>query len=179
MMWEIVNLVATADFKHPVELHEISSLEYIIYDKKIYGGRVAYLKTPDMHGKVTIFPSGKMISIGTKSQEQAQEDLDFTVKYLEHASIIKPVKVKAKIRNIVALLETEHIGYLEEFAETYGAMYEPEQFPGAILRLEDTNATYNVFASGKIIISGTRSIKELEKAVNRIETILLELSLAL
>lgn len=175
MMWEIVNLVATADFKQPVELQEISTLEYMIYDQEIYGGRVAYLKTLDMHGKVTIFPSGKMISVGSRSPEQAQEDLDFTVKYLIRASIIEPVNIKAKIRNIVALLETQHIGYLEELAKTYGAMYEPEQFPSAILRLEDTNATYLIFSSGKIIISGTSSINELEKAVILIDTILSEL----
>ena len=172
MMYEIVNLVATADLKQPVELQKISTLEYMIYDQEIYGGRVAYLKTPDTHGKVTIFPSGKMISIGSRSPEQAQEDLNFTAKYLEHASIIKPVKVKAKIRNIVALLETKHIDYLEGFVETHGAIYEPEQFPGAILKLENTTATYLIFASGKIIITGTNSIEKLEKAVNLIDTIL-------
>ena len=72
---EIVNVVATADLQQQVSLTEISRLPHTIHDQEIYGGRVAYLKTPEMHGKVTIFPSGKLISVGTRSPQQAQEDI--------------------------------------------------------------------------------------------------------
>jgi hypothetical protein len=75
MKFEIVNIVATADLRQQVELTEIAKIRYTIHDQEIYGGRVAYLKTPAMHGKTTIFPSGKLISVGTKTREQAQHDL--------------------------------------------------------------------------------------------------------
>jgi len=75
MELEIVNVVSTADLKQSVNLNEISKLGHVIFDQEIYGGRVAYLKKPEMHGKVTIFSSGKLISVGTKSPEQAEEDL--------------------------------------------------------------------------------------------------------
>jgi TATA-box binding protein (TBP) (component of TFIID and TFIIIB) len=39
---------------------------------------VPYLKKPGMHGKVTIFTSGKMISVGTKRREEAETDLQET-----------------------------------------------------------------------------------------------------
>jgi hypothetical protein len=58
-----------------VELIEIARIPYTIYDSDIYGGRVAYLKTPTMHGKTTIVPSGKLISVGTITREQAKHDL--------------------------------------------------------------------------------------------------------
>jgi TATA-box binding protein (TBP) (component of TFIID and TFIIIB) len=85
-------------------LIEIARIPYTIYDSEIYGGRVAYLKTPTMHGKTTIFPSGKLISVGTTTGEQAQHDLQETVETLTQANLIKPVSVTVNVRNIVALL---------------------------------------------------------------------------
>ncbi len=90
---EIGNVVGTADLRQQVDLVEISQLPYTIFDQEIYGGRVAYLKTPAMHGKVTIFPSGKLISVGSKSAEEAQQDLDITVDALASGGLIDSVEV--------------------------------------------------------------------------------------
>ena len=161
---EIVNLVATGDLRQSVSLLEVAKMCYTIYDQEIYGGRVAYLKTPGMHGKTSVFPSGKLISVGTRSPEEAQSDLEYTADCLFRHGLIHEIKVSAQIRNIVAMITVENPPSLEEMSETIGAMYEPEQFPGAILRSEETNATFLIFQSGKIIISGTSSLKNLEKA---------------
>jgi TATA-box binding protein (TBP) (component of TFIID and TFIIIB) len=67
----IVNVVATADLNQEVDLFELANLKEIVYDSEIYGGRVAYFKLSDMEGKVSIFSSGKMISVGTKSDKTA------------------------------------------------------------------------------------------------------------
>jgi transcription initiation factor TFIID TATA-box-binding protein len=53
------------------------------------------------------------------------------------------------------------IGTLEFKATATGAIYEPEQFPGVILKSEYTNATYLIFQSGKSVISGANSLEEL------------------
>ena len=79
---KIVNLVATGDLKQSVSLPEVAKIRYTIYDQEIYGGRVAYLKTPRMHGKTSVFPSGKLISVGTRSPEEAQSDLQYTAEDL-------------------------------------------------------------------------------------------------
>jgi TATA-box binding protein (TBP) (component of TFIID and TFIIIB) len=52
---------------------------------------------------VSIFPSGKLISVGTKSPEQAQQDMNNAVKILVSEYSIKPVNIKAELRNIVAV----------------------------------------------------------------------------
>ena len=75
----IVNVVATSTLGQTVDLAEISEIPHTIFDQEIYGGRVAYLKKPGMSGKVTIFPSGKLISVGTRSLEEAEADLQETV----------------------------------------------------------------------------------------------------
>ena len=66
-------MVATGDLTQQVSLEDISRLPYTIHDQEIYGGRVAYLKTPEMHGKVSIFPSGKLISVGTRAPRRRRE----------------------------------------------------------------------------------------------------------
>ena len=59
MNLEIVNLVATGDLKQTVDLHKLSKLRNVDFDKNTYGGKVAYYKTENMIGKVSIFSSGK------------------------------------------------------------------------------------------------------------------------
>ena len=39
-------------------------------------------------------------------------------------------------------------------------LYEPEQFPGIVLRLEDPKATALIFSSGRAIIAGLRREEE-------------------
>jgi len=160
----IVNVVATADLKQQVDIHAIAKLPYTIHDSEIYGGRVTYLKTPTMSGKVTIFPSGKLISIGTKSPKEAQQDLHETMETLNDADFIKAIVLNTRVRNLVAVTMVSEISSLEEIASFSGAIYEPEQFPGVILKTDNTNATYLIFQSGKVVISGTSSIEELNKA---------------
>ena len=147
-----------------VELIEIARIPYTIYDSEIYGGRVAYLKTPTMHGKTTIFPSGKLISVGTTTREQAKHDLQETVDTLSQANLIKPVSVTADISNIVALLTLPSPIPLEQLEEP-NSIYEPEQFPATVVKSNEPKATYLIFNSGKIIISRVKTEEELEKAV--------------
>lgn len=45
--------------------------------------------------------------------------------------------------------------------------YEPEQFPGAILRLEEPKASLLLFKNGKVICAGTKIKSEVEKALQK------------
>lgn len=117
--YQIINPVATGDFKQQINLNDVSALNHTIYDTEIYGGRVAYLKTPEMNGKVTIFPSGKLIRVGTKSPEQAQQDLQYTADYLEKNKHITFIHIKAKLRNIVAMITIEKKLSLEEITDIH------------------------------------------------------------
>jgi len=160
MKFEIVNIVATADLGQQVELTEIAKIRHTIHDPDIYGGRVAYLKTPTMHGKTTIFPSGKLISVGTKSREQAKHDLQETARTLSCAKLIQPVNTTANVRNIVALLTLPNPIPLEQLEEP-NTVYEPEQFPAAVVKSNEPKATYLLFSSGKIIMSGVKTEEEI------------------
>ena len=169
---EIVNVVATADIEQQVDLVEISKLPDIIYSTEKYGGRVAYLKTPSIKGKVSIFRTGKLISVGTKSEEQALQDLNNTVKFLVSKGSIKPVNIEAEVRNIVAVQNLGSTVALEEMSLAMNCIYEPEQFSGLIIRQDNPKVTYLVFSSGKVVITGSKSLEEVDKAALKLQEII-------
>ena len=52
------------------------------------------------------------------------------------------------------------------------AMYEPEQFPGLIYRMTEPKVVFLLFSSGKIVITGGKSEKEVKQAAEKIRAIL-------
>ena len=96
---DIVNVVATASLNQTIDFNELVKCKEIIYSSNIYGGRVAYFKTEKMQGKVSIFLSGKMISVGTKSELGAFNELVFAMNYLAAKGLLKKVELTPKIQN--------------------------------------------------------------------------------
>lgn len=168
---KIVNVVATSDLGQKIDLIKLLEFEYVIYNQEKYGGRVAYYQTPNMFGKTSIFASGKMISIGTKSLEQATSDLKITVNFLTEKGFIEYIEILVHMRNIVALLSEPFKIDLESLQHDVRSVYEPEQFPGLILRYNDPKVTFLIFASGKIVISGSKNYSELYIAKDEIHNI--------
>ena len=82
------------------------------------------------------------------------------------------MELTTTLRNLVAVLTLPETVHLEALAQENNVMYEPEQFPGAIIKTTQPKATHLVFSSGKIVISGTRSIQELQEAANWITEVL-------
>lgn len=50
--------------------------------------------------------------------------------------------------------------------------YEPEQFPGAIMRLKEIGTTLLLFKNGKVICSGAKSEKQIAQSIRRAAEIL-------
>jgi transcription initiation factor TFIID TATA-box-binding protein len=55
--------------------------------------------------------------------------------------------------------------------------YEPEQFPGLVYRMSDPKVVFLLFGSGKIVITGAKSLEEAERAADNIVKSLKELGL--
>ena len=162
---KIVNVVATADLRQPIDIDAAGKLEDFLHDPETYAGRVTYHHSDDMTGKVSIFPSGKMISVGSRSLDDAFDDLKKTMRDLVEKKLARPTVLHPRTRNIVATVDFEGAIDLEEVSDRLGAIYEPEQFPGAILRVEEPGTTALLFASGKAVIVGAREIEDLNRTV--------------
>lgn len=167
----IVNVVTTTDLGFTLDLQLISKMHSTSaqYDPDTNPPPVpVYYKTPDMEGKISIFQSGKLISVGTKSPDRSQSELEDVVKMLFelHGEITRDVEYN--IRNLVATFDFKMILDLELLYALMGGMYEPEQFPALILKEKDSSVTYLIFRSGKMNIVGAKSIKQLSQSLIKI-----------
>lgn len=162
---KIRNVVCTANLEQKVDIIKLSGLTCGIYDEAIYGGRCGYIKTPEMDGRVTVFRSGKMISIGGKSIAKAMQQLEHAKFFLVKENMIQDTIITPKIQNIVATADLGQSLPIDNLSSRIaGAIYDPETFPGIILK-GLLSCTFLIFASGKIVIIGAKSIEETSKSL--------------
>jgi len=50
--------------------------------------------------------------------------------------------------------------------------YEPEQFPAAIVKLNEPAVTFLLFSTGKFVIQGVQRLSDIEPAIERIQSLL-------
>lgn len=75
-------------------------------------------------------------------------------------------KPKIKIENVVASAAVDAEIDLDKIAATLeNAEYEPEQFPGLVLRLTDPKAAILVFSSGKMVCTGAKQVAMIKVAI--------------
>jgi TATA-box binding protein (TBP) (component of TFIID and TFIIIB) len=165
----IVNVVTTASLNQKVSIEKFVKFGWGIYDTAIYGGRCGYVKTPEMDGRVTVFQSGKMISIGGKSIKKSIEQLNEAKFHLVREKLVADTILRPKVQNIVATITIpQPLSIAKTYDKLIGAIYEPEQFPGIILK-SINSVSYLIFASGKIVISGAKNNTELNRAAFEIK----------
>ena len=56
-------------------------------------------------------------------------------------------------------------------------MYEPEQFPGLIYRMQEPKVVVLLFPSGKLVCTGAKKEQDVYDAVEKLHTLLEETSL--
>ncbi len=172
--YRIENIVATVILQHPLDLNLIEArIPEVEYNPDQFPGLVYRMQNP----KVTalIFKSGKMVVTGTKSVNQ----LVYAVKRILKSLIDKGIDIRGRpqiqLQNIVASANLHVIIDLERAAqELERSMYEPEQFPGLIYRMNKPRVVLLIFSSGKMVITGAKREHEVEEAVKTIYGILKE-----
>lgn len=78
-------------------------------------------------------------------------------------------EISVSIQNIVASVTTgEIIDLLEVLRVFPEAEYRPNVFPGLCLRLRKPKTATLIFSSGKMVCTGAKTAKDVERAVNKI-----------
>ena len=81
----------------------------------------------------------------------------------------KKVARDIKIVNIVVSASLEHDIPLEKMAATLSnTEYNPEQFPGLVIRIKEPKTSALVFSSGKIVCTGARTIDKVQESIKKI-----------
>ena len=79
------------------------------------------------------------------------------------------VKKELKIVNIVASTSLEHDIPLIKLAEKLpNTEYNPEQFPGLVMRIKEPKTSALIFGSGNVVGTGARSMLKLREAIKQI-----------
>ncbi len=164
----IENIVATVSVDQTIDLYAIErSIPTVEYNPEQFPGLVYRLDQP----KVTalIFKSGKMVVTGAKSTQQLITAVKKIVRNLKKHGIEIIGRPKVQIQNIVASANLHVCIDLERAALTLeNSMYEPEQFPGLIYRMDEPRVVLLIFSSGKMVITGAKREEEVYEAVKRI-----------
>jgi len=164
----IENVVASATLKQTVDLNAVvKGYPGVEYRPEQFPGLVFRLKRPKT--ATLIFNSGKMVCTGAKSEKEARRAVMRVIKELKKSGIIIISKPELKIQNIVASAGLGGMIDLERSAYVLGrTMYEPEQFPGLIYRMDDPKVVILLFASGKLVCTGAKREEDVYQAVNRL-----------
>ena len=74
-----------------------------------------------------------------------------------------------KVVNLVVTTDLEHKLHLEKIASTLANVeYNPEQFPGLIMRIKEPKTSALLFSSGKVVCTGAKEISQAKEAVQKI-----------
>ena len=164
----IENIVATVSLDQTLDLNLIErALPNVEYNPDQFPGLIFRLDSP----KVTalIFKSGKMVVTGAKSTAELIRAVKKIARTLVKHGILIVGKPKIQVQNIVASANLGVEVTLEKAAFLLpNSMYEPEQFPGLIHRMDNPKVVLLIFSSGKMVITGAKSEEEVYWAVKNI-----------
>jgi TATA-box binding protein (TBP) (component of TFIID and TFIIIB) len=114
---------------------------------------------------------------GCKSTEEAKEYIDHVIGRVDEIDHNIKILEGPEITNIAVSGDLEDSLQLEALTGSnrggeFEVEYEPEQFPAAIVRMDDCSATVMLFSTGKFVIQGLQNLEDIEPTINRIQRFL-------
>src|SRR2546428_5902848 len=165
----IENVVASATLKQGIDLNAIVRVfPGVEYRPEQFPGLVYRLKKPKT--ATLIFSSGKMVCTGSKSERQARKAVLKVVDELKRDGIVIIGRPEIVIQNIVASCGLG--GRIDLEKAVFGltkTMYEPEQFPGLIYRMDEPKVVIIIFTSGKLVCTGAKKEIQVYVAVKKLK----------
>lgn len=174
---EIQNVVASVTLFQRLDLAQIQrTFPDVEYKPAQFPGLVFRLAKPKT--ATLIFSSGKMVCTGAKSEEESIRAVRTVVKALKKEDFLIKEEPQIEIQNIVASIDLHGRIDLERAAAILeNVMYEPEQFPGLIFRMQTPKVVILMFASGKLVCTGAKYERDVYEAVTKLQELLEEKNL--
>jgi transcription initiation factor TFIID TATA-box-binding protein len=175
--YQIVNLIATSNIDETLSLSFLyNSIKGCEYDPEQYHALILRSKKPKL--TILINTSGKIIFTGAKSFKDIDTAYENFLSCLTKLGY-NPKKNTIITQNIVVLcnlpksinLENTLLNNLDKKIQ-----YEPESFPGLNYKHDNPKFSALIFKSGKIIITGLKNEKMIQKSLDVIKEIIEPLS---
>ena len=159
---KIVNLTSTVIMEKGFDLDEL-------YNKLPNSEKThVWIKAriPPYEKYTAFYPSGKFLVTGVKNYEELNNVINNVVDYLKNHNIDNEIKT-IQINNHVLTDDLEKDVDLNDLTiklSSNNVSYEPEQFPGLIFK-DENNITFMLFSSGKINITGVKSLDNIDECI--------------
>lgn len=160
------NIVGGGSVGMRIDMGVASQIPHTTYDPTAFPGvRFRLNDTTTL-----LFDTGKVVIVGATSSEAVYAAMNMLADILKKHNI--PIgHTTCKIHNVVA---TASFGRTIDLARvvinTPHSLYEPEHFPGVIMRRRDPKCTILLFASGKLVCVGANSVEAASAAINTLYT---------
>ena len=175
---EVQNVVASVDLRCKIKLERAASRlpgdVQVSYIPEQFPGVVVKIKKPKV--SILVFSSGKLVVTGAKSVEMIEEAVEVISELLRQAGHNVKHEATITVQNIVASgtlgkrINLELAALLLEHS-----MYEPEQFPGLIYRMQEPKVVLLLFQSGKLVCTGAKKKEYVYQSIHKIFGILEEI----
>jgi len=165
----IQNCVATFNLQCSLALKKISLKEnFFEFNPSKFAAATVRLKHP--RTTALVFQSGNVVCTGAK------RELDSLLACRQFVRLLQRHDMRVsfsgfKIQNIVASTSTHGFPLkLQELAEDWGeyTSYEPELFPGLVLRITEPRLVLLLFRSGKIVITGAKHKEQIRLTYKKV-----------
>ena len=167
---EIVNIVVSGDVHHDkIPLEKMAAtLPNTEYNPEQFPGLVLRIKEPKT--SALVFNSGKIVCAGARTIADVEIALGKIIESLKKIGIDIKQKPTYTVQNVVASGSIGMDLNLNILAiKLENTEYEPEQFPGLVYKLRNTNATFLLFTNGQIVCTGTKSEAEVMESVEKLK----------
>ena len=136
------------------------------------------IKMKNSNAIITLFPNGKMVCSGARSEKEAKSICSKIAKIIKKSGFEVHLK-DYKVQNISANYEINfglNLNKLQkkicDFLSKCFCKFDKNIFPGLIIYIDAINLT--IFETGKIVITGAKNKKDIEKIFKLIYPVLYE-----
>lgn len=175
----IENVVAAARLGGPWDIVTLSRrLQAADYRPDRFMGLIVHVP----EGSALVFEDGQVVTTGSRGVEEALAQMEHVRELLAKAGAETSRVDGFQVRNMVVSVDLGSNIPLEQAALAFpdeDVEYEPEHFPGIVVRLADPQVTLLVFRSGKIVATGSGDMPAVEGALEDFVVALRERQLVL
>jgi transcription initiation factor TFIID TATA-box-binding protein len=178
MKVKVENIVSSITLGINIDIEKLSTTVSGIDNPKRFPGVIYRLTDPKL--SMLIFRTGKVICSGARSKADIERAVEQLLAKLKEGKIEVTEKPKVQIQNIVASASLNFRVNLDQLAmDCEDTEYEPEQFPGLIFRLAEPKTVMLIFKSGKMIVTGAKTVAQANTAAETTREMLKEINAAI
>ncbi|KAF5056029.1 Transcription factor TFIID [anaerobic digester metagenome] len=168
---KIENIVASGVIADSIDLADVSQrIPACELNTKRFPGAVYRIEKPKIAS--LIFSSGKVVLTGIRDRQALSDGLEIIMNSLREAGVACYDEPRVAVTNIVCSYDIGKYINLNKVVITLNLEnieYEPEQFPGLVYRIKDPKIVALLFSSGKIILTGGKTVEDIKRGLDFLE----------